>query len=361
MRGHIARAAGYTMLTLVLAVVVGLAGCGGKPVANTPAPSAAGESTATVTPTDYSQPSHWLAAPERPHKKVDVFYIYPTAYSKEASTDPDFCAVNDPQMMKGAKAAYSRQAVAFDPSANIYAPYYRQVDATYNLALPPAQQDANIRREPLVDVTAAFEYYLQNFNQGRPFMIVAHSQGSAVAKDLLSGYLKARPDVYKRMIAAYVVGQSITPQYLAENPHLKFGTGPDDTGVILSWNTEAPSVEGTNPVITPGGIAINPITWTTGEATATARQNLGSVRLNPLSGKPEHDLKGGIKVVKGLADARVDKKKGVVICSTVDPKQYEFGFPEGVYHTFDYPFYFFDVRANAARRIQAYLAGNGGP
>jgi hypothetical protein len=158
-----------------------------------------------------------------------------------------------------------------------------------------------------------------------------------------------------------VVGQSITPQYLADNPHLKFATGPADTGVIASWNTEAPSVEGTNPVTTPGGIAINPITWTTTEQTATAEQNLGSVLLNPLNGgRPVMEKDGQPRAFKNIADARVDKKRGVVVCSKPDPKHYEFGFPEGVYHTFDYPFYFFNVRANAAERIQAYLDGSGG-
>jgi hypothetical protein len=344
----------------MLVAVVGLSGCGGRQATNAPAPSAVSESTGTVTPADYSQSAHWLAVPKSADKKVDAFYIYPTAYSKEVSSDPDFCEVDNAKMMKGAQAAYARQAMAFDPSANLYAPYYRQVDASYQLALPAAQQEANIQREPLVDVTAAFEYYLQNYNQGRPFILVSHSQGSAVAKSLLSDYMKTHPDVYKRMIAAYVVGQSITPHYLAENPHLKYAIGPGDTGVIVSWNTEAPVVKGTNPVTTPGGIAINPITWTTGEATATAQQSLGAVKLDPLTGKPEHDLNGQIKRVKGLADARVDKNRGVVICSTVDPAKYEFGFPEGVYHTFDYPFYFFDVRANAAKRVSHYLAGNGG-
>src|ERR1035437_4020938 len=243
------RAARCTMLAVMLVVVLGLSGCGGQ-------------SAATVTPTDYSQPAHWLAVPSSPDKQVDVFYIYPTAYSKEASNDPNFCAVDNPKMMKGAQAAFSRQATAFDPSANIYAPYYRQVDALYQLALPAAQQEQNIQHEPLVDVTAAFEYYLQNYNHGRPFILAAHSQGSAVLRDLLSGYMKDHPDVYKRMIAAYVVGQSITSEYLAQNPHLKFATGPDDTGVIVSWNTEAPMVGGTNPVLLPAGLVINPISWT---------------------------------------------------------------------------------------------------
>jgi len=346
---------------LAAVAIVTLSGCGSKQAKAPVAPYAGGESTGTVTPTDYSQSKHWLALPESTSKQADVFYIYPTAYSRETSTDPDVCAVDNAGMMKSAQAAFARQAMAFDPSANIYAPYYRQIDATYQLGLSAAEQQANIEREPLVDVQAAFEYYLKNYNEGRPFIIVAHSQGSAVAKLLLSGYLKDNPDVYKRMIAAYVVGQSITPEYLAENPHLKFATGPSDTGVIASWNTEAESIASTNPVTMPGGIAINPITWTTSEETASASQNLGSVVLNPFAGgKPIMEKDGQERAFKNMADARVDKKRGVVVCSTPNPKHYEFGFPEGVYHTFDYPFYFFSIRANAAQRVDAYLAENPG-
>ena len=358
------KAARYLFLVAVLALSLGSSACSNKDAASIPTTGTStgttSPATATVTPTDYSDPVHWLAVPSSPDKQVDVFYIYPTAYSKDASTDPDFCTVDNPQMMKAAQTAFQRQATAFAPSANLYAPYYRQVDAMYQLALPAAQQEQNIRHEPLVDVTAAFEYYLQNYNHGRPFILAAHSQGSAVLRDLLSDYMKAHPDVYKRMIAAYVVGQSITTEYLADNPHLKYATGPDDTGVIVSWNTEAPTIGGTNPVTMPGGIAINPITWTTEEATATATQNLGSIELDPTTGTPVLDQNGQIERVTGLADARVDKTKGVVICSTVDPAKYASGFPEGVYHTFDYPFYFFDVRANAAVRIQQYFSLNTG-
>ncbi len=76
---------------------------------------------------------------------------------------------------------------------------------------------------------------------------------------LLAKYIKENPEVYSRMIAAYVIGYSITPDYLAKNPHLKFATGPDDTGVIISYNTEAPTIEGTNGVVLPKAKVINPI------------------------------------------------------------------------------------------------------
>jgi len=350
------------MTTVLLLVVAVLSGCSGTDTkaTNTSTQPVTSEATTAVTPTDYSNPARWLSAETSGTKKVDVFYVYPTDYSRTSTSQPVFCAVDNPQMMKGAQVSFQQQATAFAPLANIYAPYYRQVDAKYQLSQPVAQQNANIQQVPLVDVTAAFEYYLEHDNKGRPFILVGHSQGSAVLKLLLSDYMKSHPDVYKRMIAAYVVGQSITPQYLAQNPHLKFATGPGDTRVIVSWNTEAPVVNGTNPVIQPGGIAINPITWTTGETTAPAASNLGSIQLDPSTRLPVLDKNGQIERVMNLADARVDKAKGVVICSTVNPAQYPSPFPQGVYHLQDYPFYYFDVRANAARRIQTYLADNTG-
>lgn len=110
----------------------------------------------------------------------------------------------------------------------------------------------NIEGPPAVDVFAAFKYYLKHYNHGRPYILVGHSQGSDVLRYLLSDYMKTHPRVYSRMVAAYIVGQSITPRYLADNPHLKFARGAGDTGVIVSWNTEAPGFDGTNPVLLPG-------------------------------------------------------------------------------------------------------------
>lgn len=46
-------------------------------------------------------------------------------------------------------------------------------------------------------------------------------------------------DVYPRMIAAYVVGYSIRVQYMSENIIFKFTVGPDDTGVIISYDTQS--------------------------------------------------------------------------------------------------------------------------
>jgi hypothetical protein len=309
----------------------------------------------------YHKRSNWLARPAHPTHKVDVFYVYPTAYSRTSPDGPIVGPITDAGMRAKARAAFTRQAWAFRPYADIYAPYYRQADADYALALLPAQRARLIGNVPARCVIQAFDYYVRHLNRGRPFILAGHSQGSQVLEFLLARYMKAHPKVYERMIAAYVVGYSVTPTYLLNHPHLKFTKGPSDTGVIISWNTEAPTIAAPNPVVLPGGVSVNPITWTRGQTEAPASRSLGSIELDPSTGgTPVLDPDGSIKRFTDLADARVDKSKGVVICSSIDATQPPYfipgGFPMGVLHTFDYPLYFFDVRANALDRIQHFFA-----
>jgi len=344
--------AGIAIPLIVTASLVGLmAGCGSS--------SNSGKDSTSQNATDYSISTNWLSLPSSTatQKKVDVFYLIDTTYQKPDANAPNICTINDPIMEKGAKAAYSRTATAFEPVANIYAPYYRQVDAMYKKSLPIEEQNKIVGGIPTSDGLAAFDYFIKHYNKGRPFILAGHSLGSNILANLLSEYMKKNPGVYKRMIAAYVIGYSITPDYLAQNPHLKFAEGPDDTGVIVSYNTEAPTVEGTNPVTLPGGIAINPITWTRTEELATAAENLGAIALNP-DGTAVLNAEGKIVPVKDFADAQVNKARGVVICSTADVNLLSPGnalLPRGVYHTFDYPFYYFDIRQNAADRVDHFL------
>lgn len=308
---------------------------------------------ASYEPIDYARSNHWLNVPASVDKAVDVFYLYPTAWQKTNPNDPGICDIDNASMLHLSKMAFRRQATAFETIGNIYAPYYRQVD----LSLPAEERNRLVNTVPTYDGIAAFDYYINHFNNGRPYILAGHSQGSNVLVNLLSSYMKEHPEAYKRMIAAYAIGYSVTDAYLAANPHLKFAEGPDDTGVIVSYNTEAPDTKaGTNPVVLPGALAINPITWTRGEALAPASQNLGSIALHP-DGSVVLDAAGNFAKQMNYADARVDKARGVLICSTADEKRLAPGnavFGRGVYHSFDYPFYYFNIRENAANRVARF-------
>jgi len=301
-----------------------------------------------IITTDYSISQHWLSLPA-PVTNVDVFYVYPTAWQR-TSDDGNICKINNASMLKGSLSAFERQATLFSQVANIFAPYYRQADANYVLSLPEQERWDFLAGIPSRDVIAAFDYYITCFNNGRPFILAGHSQGANCLLFILSEYMKEHPDVYSRMIAAYVIGYPVTQNFLDTNPHLKFAEGPDDTGVIISYNTQAPDVaDGANPVVSDIiGLVINPISWTRGETVAPASQSLGSLM-------PDASLKLG--KVEHYADAMVDISKGVLICSTANedaliPITAAFG--RGVYHSFDYPFYYYDLQSNAANRISKF-------
>jgi hypothetical protein len=206
---------------------------------------------------------------------------------------------------------------------------------------------------PYADVTAALDYYFENYNNGRPFIIAGHSQGSGIVSLVLKDYFKKHTDYYERMIAAYVIGFSITKDYLEENPHLKFTNGECDTGVIISWNTEGPkNVEQNvnNVVILPNAISINPLNWKLDETYAPASKNLGSRILN------EKTVEYEIKDVG--ADAKLVLSRGSILTNAHFEPVGGDAFGPQSYHNGDYALYYNNIKENVAKRIESYKANH---
>lgn len=303
-----------------------------------------------IEASDYSCEDNWMLLSKEGEYPVDVFYLYQTAWSQKKKDKSPLAPITLKRMREGANRAYLRTASAFETVGNIYAPYYRQMDANFVLAKDLKEQSDYFGGAPRTDALAAFDYYIQNYNQGRPFILAGHSQGSVMIKEILFDYMSSNPEVYQRMVAAYVIGYSVTEQELEEHPYLTFAEHADDTGVIISYNTEAEDFEGSNPTVLPGSIAINPISWTRGSQTARAEENLGSHIMNENRTFQDFDA---------LADAAVNLERGTVICTTVDPNKYASAntrfYPKGVYHSWDYGFYYYNLRENAQNRVEHYL------
>ncbi len=329
-------------LIAVLGTTGLLAGCGSSPPSAGP---------------DYAKSANWMVLPSSQDKQVDVFFLYPTVYQQSSQSDPIVCSIDNQQMQSQAQIAFTRTGAVFETIANIYAPYYEQA-AIQVLQMPLDQQQSIVGGQPTADCISAFDYYIKHYNKNRPFILAAHSQGSNIMINLMADYMDKNPEVYKRMIAAYVPGYSITPQYLSQNPELKFATGADDTGVMISYNTVAPTTTAPDPVVLPGAMVINPITWTMDQTPATAAQNRGGIALDS-NGYAVLDAEGNPQRVLNYADAQIDAAKGVLVCSTADPATLAPGnalVAAGIYHNYDYPFYYFNLIENAANRIARFLA-----
>src|SRR5690606_30201724 len=125
------------------------------------------------------------------------------------------------------------------------------------------------------DVKAAFQYYLQYYNQDRPFILAAHSQGTIHAGRLIKEFVEEK-DLEKQLIAAYLIGMPVPKNYFND---LKVCENPDDTDCFVSWNTFA---DGFYPKTYEkmgyeNSVCVNPITWTTNDLEANRKLNKGGV------------------------------------------------------------------------------------
>ena len=316
------------------------------------------------TPTDYSDENNWAHLPDNTDKPVDTFFVYPTVYINPAEDAPSIVPIDDEIMRAGVAGNYDKQPVIFEDMTNLYEPYYRQTNLMSILGKNSQEFMEFQYQEQRTDVYAALDYYFENYNQGRPFILAGHSQGSMMLKIALRDYFKEHADYLDRMVAAYVLGFSITTDDLETNPALKFAEGADDTGVIVSWNVEGPGNKNEhNAVVMENSIAINPINWKRDDTKAEASENLG----DRIPVNNEQGVTVDYQLDKpGLLDAQVDTERGVVVCTSYDgyiktgPLMGDVDNPFGPesFHNLDYAGYWENLRENIQTRIDAYLGAN---
>lgn len=301
------------------------------------------ENTTAEESVDYSSQVNWIAIGKGEHA-ADVFYLYPTAWFAKDG-DGVVNTIDNASMRERAPEAYRQQASCFEAVADVYAPFYRQVNALMTLGMSLSEQEALVGGTPYRDAVAAFEYFLEHYNRGRPFILAGHSQGANVLKFLLSRYMKEHPDVYARMVAAYPLGYSFEKQFFEANPHLKFVEGETDTQVVVTWNCERMQdgrFGSGNLVCHPGALSVNPISWTHDEEKVEADdpRQLGALQTNErYSAQVRYDSARGYEVLVVGMPTQPDDERGI---------------GEFALHGRDFPLYYYNIRENALKRIQAF-------
>lgn len=325
------------LLTLVLIALM-CWGCGTIPQATI---DLGGEIPQTP---DYQKASSWVFQTPTPDKPIDVFYVYPTIYAEDSPANMD---INNADLRGAAEHLIDVQASVYSESANIFAPYYRQMSGAKVNPGEDTYQNPYFQLG-YSDISRAFEYFLENLNQGRPFILAGHSQGSMVLIQLMREHFK-KPDLQNQLVAAYLIGYSITPEDFATYPWMKPATQATDTGVIISYNTQAPGATG-SLVLLPGAFCINPLNWTTNETPAEKLLNLGAVFFNDTTSHIEREI-------PHYAGAHVDKKTGALV--TTLPEDLDIGaWPAGVYHRYDYAIWYRNLEANVKTRCKNYFEKN---
>jgi hypothetical protein len=301
---------------------------------------------------DYSDLDYWAASPfkydpsdnvpkdlrnEVKDSLADVFFIYPTSYTDSKMPDGWNADIDDAAINKKTdNGSILYQASVFNKYSRVFAPRYRQANlfAFYTNKKESANAALDLAYQ---DVRNAFEYYLKNYNNGRPIIIASHSQGTLHAQKLLKEFFDGKP-LQLQLVCAYIIGLPVFTNYFSE---LKPCGDSAATGCFVSWRTfeegyVSPYIERENRKV----FVINPLSWTMDTALVPAYLNKGAV------------LRNFNKVIPGLVHAQiygnvlwVNKPKffGSIFLKTKN------------YHIGDYNLFYENIRENVGTRIRAFL------
>jgi len=301
---------------------------------------------------NYSNKDSWAVLPENipdeisifnideNKKEADVFYIYPTLIDSKNQREWNSDIWNEDIRNDVINRPVKYQASAWLDAGNLYVPYYRQAhirvfndkfrvdgDKALNLAYN--------------DIKEAFTYYLENFNNNKPFIIASHSQGTVHAKRLIAEFIDGK-ELQKKLIAAYLVGIKV---FEDEFKNIKPMNSANETGGFVTWNTfkfnKYPRKDNYENWF-KGGVTTNPITWDDSKET---KKDLHK-------GLLYRDLKIfsqniDIKLIDGIVWSSIPNVPGKILLQTVRS-----------YHFADINLFWVDIRENAKLRVDQWFKKN---
>ena len=323
-------------------------------------------------PPDYSQAESWAALPDREDAAdvvpsadvqdrqstaaVDVFFVHPTTFFgtagwNQALDDTATNQLTDMFVLRG-------QAAVFNGCCKIYAPRYRQ--ATIYSFMDNSGSGKAALKLAYEDVERAFDYFIEHHNQGRPFILAGHSQGSVHVRTLLERRITGTP-LRERLVAAYAIGFGIDREEMAKAvSDVPVCESAEQISCVVTWNAIGPRAQ-------PWGdprknICVNPLTWRADGAPAAASLNLGGVAypgtfegtLADVKGVPQEFVDAKPVLEPGVADAQcVD---GMLLVKEIHSTHYA-ARPMGKdnYHIYDYNLFHMNIRKNVEQRVAHYL------
>lgn len=324
---------------------------------------------------DYSSPDSWAALyprldeadvappntsyPEaQDSASIDVFFVHPTCYTgKDYWNGP----INSTEVKSAVSFIMMYLASSFNATARIYAPRYRQF-TVFSVLEKETNSGMKAIDFAYYDVERAFNYYISNYNQGRPFILASHSQGSMHASRLMQTKIVGT-SLQSKLVAAYLLGMAIPDNLNGISP----ANSATDVGVYLNWNSYLTGADNrffTEDIVIWVGnsyrkskginlLQINPLSWLKNGGKISASNNPGSLPSNPGT-----DL---LPLVERVTSADASGNVLIIDKPTVP------GFPgdgpdapllnadKGDYHNYDYQLFYESIRKNAIDRTKAYI------
>ena len=220
-------------------------------------PAASQQRGAPAAP-DYAQDSAWLCLPGRADPcstplattelnpggygaqarstvakapPIDCFYVYPTV-SNDKGMNSDLTP--DRSETLAAEAQFARFASVCRP----FAPLYRQMTVG---AVAAYSAGGNIDAAAALaygDVLAAWRNFLRTRNQGRPFVLIGHSQGTLHLIQLLAREIEGKPEAARMRLAILPGFSVLVPQGKLVGGSFKrtpLCSRAGQTGCVIAW------------------------------------------------------------------------------------------------------------------------------
>ncbi|MEO6040588.1 MAG: DUF3089 domain-containing protein [Croceibacterium sp.] len=300
-------------------------------------------------------PSRWVPAgytdPPGPAAHHAVFFVHPTSFLDRAHWN---AALGDPESQARARLFVQGLGSAFGAASEVWAPRYRQ--ATFGAFLTASPEAAQAIDAAYRDVDQAFSEFLTQVGPDTSIVLAGHSQGALHVLRLLRERVVGTP-LQRRVAMVYPIGWPISITHDLPALGLPACARPDQTRCIVTWSSFAePAEPGTMLEVFRGSsgydgqrrgdgpiVCVNPLTGMSG-GTAPASANLGTV-------VPNAALSNGV-LARGLVPARCDPA-GLLLIGP-PPALGPYVLPGNNYHVYDIPLFWANLRADVARRMEAW-------
>ena len=301
-------------------------------------PNYSNQNNWVVLPTNYPKSLNEIIGKYK-EKELDVFYIYPTFLLDKKNKSWN-SKLDDKNLKKNIiQLAVKYQASCWATQANLYVPLYRQAhirsfeDKFYEKYGKKALEFA------YKDIKFSFQYYLDNFNRGRPIILAAHSQGSIMARELLKDFFDGT-ELKKKLVAAYLPGIKFNSK---DFKTIKFMEKKDAFGGFVTWNSfKNKKYPRKYNQWFKGGLTINPITWDLSE-TASRENHKGLL----FTDDKIYRKSVSVTITDGLVWSSVPKV----------PKRFFLSFIKN-YHFADINLFWEDIRIDVIRRFRNWKKNN---
>ena len=326
-----------------------------------------------VAQLDYSKNSSWAALPlikdeadmipegesgiDQNNSPVDVFFVHPTGYLKgDYWTDP---LEEKSATMENTQWMMANQASAYNGCCSVYAPHYRQ--ASIYSYFGSDELRAEVHNFVYQDVKKSFEYFIENFSNGRPFIIASHSQGTHHSIRLLAEEIDSS-DLYPRMVGAYIIGGMISKDWMSSMENIGVCESAEQIGCLVHWDTMNVAQINKDMPLYSNNICVNPISWKNEGSLSELQDAKGAV---PVSGEFVLEFSGDDGPTDQIftpLEAPLKKyvqaqcKDGALFASDQTGTRFQtFSGSGGNYHGLDYALFYMDIRENAKLKVLTHL------